>query len=149
MIFSRATMPLVAKNCPHVDSHGDLAIVEAVVDCKEVFDRCVECDNEGPNLWLCLFPDCRYVGCAEQHLDHSTIHNRNYPTHSAHMNLSSNRIWCYSCQMEIHTMHVPSPSLSPSQLDLKVLGNKYSGDASISIDCKPEALDFHQRFVKK
>ena len=138
-------MPLVATNCPHVSSLGDLAIVEDVISGNESFDKCVECDNKGPNLWLCLYPECQYVGCPEQHRDHSTIHNKDYPMHSAHMNLSSNRIWCYSCQKEIHTVHVPPPSISPNQLDF----NKYAGDASVNVDVKNEHYDFHQRFVKK
>ncbi|XP_058801569.1 ubiquitin carboxyl-terminal hydrolase 33 isoform X2 [Phymastichus coffea] len=139
-------MPLVATNCSHTEGLGDLSIVEDVVNGHETFDKCVECDNKGYNLWLCLYPDCRYVGCAEQHLDHSTLHNRKLSSHSAHMNLSSNRIWCYSCQSEVHTARVPASMLSSNQIDLK-LANKFSGDASVSIDCKLENYEFHQRFM--
>ena len=135
-------MPLVARNCPHIFNHGDLTIIEAVFALKEKFVKCSQCESEGPNLWLCLFPDCRWVGCAETHQDHSTIHNADYPDHCAHMNLSTNRIWCYACKKEVIARHVPSLPLSPNQLDMKITGNKCSGDASVNIDFKSDDPDY-------
>lgn len=121
-------MPLVARNCPHISNHGDLSIIEDVFGQKEKFIKCNDCDNEGPNLWLCLYPGCRWVGCAETHLDHNTIHNTKNPLHCAHMNLSTNRIWCYNCKKEVLARQIPSPPLSPSQMEIKIGGNKYAGD---------------------
>ena len=142
-------MPLIAVNCPHVDGHGDLAVVEDVISKKETFDKCLECNLEGPNLWLCLYPGCRYVGCAEQHCDHSTIHNSKFVSHSAHMNLSTNRIWCYSCQAEIHTKNVnESPSQCQQQdtwSDLLSSFNKSFGDASINMESKEDKVEFMKR----
>lgn len=141
-------MPLVARNCPHISVNGDLTIIEAVFANKEKFKKCSQCENEGPNLWLCLFPDCRWVGCAETHQDHSTIHNTNCPDHSAHMNLSTNRIWCYACEKEVIARHIPSPPLSPNQLETKIAGGKYSGDASVNIDFKSGDTDLEaMRFL--
>ncbi|XP_043277952.1 ubiquitin carboxyl-terminal hydrolase 20 isoform X2 [Venturia canescens] len=135
-------MPLVARNCPHICNHGDLTIVEAVFAQKEKFVKCSDCDSEGPNLWLCLFPDCRWVGCAETHQDHSTTHNTDYPLHCAHMNLSTNRIWCYACEKEVIARHIPSPPLSPSQLDAKIGADRFSRTASVNIDFKADDADY-------
>ena len=134
-------MPLISRNCPHIANRGDLAFIEIVVSQKEKFKKCSECDTDGPNLWLCLFPDCRWVGCPETHLDHSIVHNQKFPNHCAHMNLSTNRIWCYSCKREVITRHVPSPPVSPTQVDIKPQSNKFAGDASINIDCKTDDLN--------
>ncbi|KYM81295.1 Ubiquitin carboxyl-terminal hydrolase 20 [Atta colombica] len=134
-------MPLVVRNCPHLANRGDLAFIEAVMAREERFAKCSDCDTSGPNLWLCLYPDCRWVGCAETHLDHSTIHNQNFPSHCAHMNLSTNRIWCYACKSEAITKHVPSPPLSPTQVEFKTMGNKFAGDAPGSIESKLDGLD--------
>lgn len=134
-------MPLVATNCPHVDSLGNLSIVENVIAHKENYEKCCDCENDGPNLWLCLHPECRYVGCAEQYQDHNTEHNKQFLSHSAHLNLSSYRIWCYSCQTEVHTASVPNMHES------KNFGNTFFGDASISIDPKLESDTFIQQYM--
>lgn len=135
-------MPLVVRNCPHIANCDDLAFIEAVVAQEERFVKCSDCDSNGPDLWLCLFPDCRWVGCAETHLDHSTIHNQNFPTHCTHMNLSTNRIWCYICKKEVIARHVPSPPLSPTQVkEFKTGSSKFAGDASSSAGSKLDGLD--------
>lgn len=134
-------MPLVVRNCPHLANRGDLAFIEALMTREERFAKCSDCDISGPNLWLCLFPDCRWVGCAETHLDHSTIHNQTYPTHCAHMNLSTKRIWCYACKSEAIAKHVPSPPLSPTQVEFKTMANKFAGDAPGGSESKLDGLD--------
>ncbi|CAG9792651.1 unnamed protein product [Diatraea saccharalis] len=63
---------------------------------------CYDCGCPGPNLWICLQPECHHIGCSEVKNDHSTIHQKNFPTHSVHMNVSTERIWCYICQKEVH-----------------------------------------------
>ncbi|XP_068624897.1 ubiquitin carboxyl-terminal hydrolase 20 isoform X2 [Battus philenor] len=63
---------------------------------------CFDCGCPGPNLWICLQPDCHHIGCSEVKNDHSTIHQKNYPTHCVHMNVSTERIWCYLCEKEVH-----------------------------------------------
>lgn len=134
-------MPLVAINCPHTVNHGDLMVVENIITGKESFDKCSECEFDGPNLWLCLHPECRYVGCAEEQFDHSTIHNKKLPTHSVHINLSSNRIWCYFCQVEVHTTHI-----SPNQ---STYNNKLTGDSSVNIECKLDSYEHHQKLINR
>jgi len=131
-------MPLIVRDCPHLANRSDLTFIEAVMAQEERFVKCSDCDTVGPNLWLCLYPECRWVGCSETHLDHSTIHNQNFPTHCAHMNLSTNRIWCYACNGEAFAKHVPSPPLSPTQIEFKTMSNKFSGDAPES---KLDGLD--------
>lgn len=37
---------------------------------------CFDCGCPGPNLWICLQPDCHHVGCSEVNNDHSTIHQK-------------------------------------------------------------------------
>ncbi|KAF7996250.1 hypothetical protein HCN44_001882 [Aphidius gifuensis] len=125
-------MPFVTRNCPHFCNYGDIKIIESVFGHKEKFNKCSDCDSEGPNLWLCLYPECRWVGCAENNFDHGTMHNNKYPQHCAHMNLATNRIWCYICEKEVIVRHVPSPSVSPSQIS----GGSYQGDTSLNMDCK-------------
>ncbi|KAH0539531.1 ubiquitin carboxyl-terminal hydrolase 20 [Cotesia glomerata] len=132
-------MPLVARNCPHMCTHSDVSLVEAVIAQKEKFNKCFDCDNGGPNLWLCLYPRCRWVGCSENHLDHNTIHNANNPSHCTHINLTTNRIWCYTCKREVLARHVPSPPVSPSHMDVKFTGNKFFGDGQANFDNKVEA----------
>ncbi|XP_034942998.1 ubiquitin carboxyl-terminal hydrolase 20 [Chelonus insularis] len=131
-------MPFVTRNCPHMCNHSDFSIIEAIFAQKEKFTKCSDCDNEGPNLWLCLYPGCRWVGCSENHLDHNTIHNTKNPLHCTHMNLTSNRIWCYICNKEVLARHIPSPPLSPSQMDTKFDRIKYSGDVPTILDNKVE-----------
>ncbi|XP_074110469.1 ubiquitin specific protease 20/33 [Cotesia typhae] len=132
-------MPLVARNCPHMCTHSDVSLVEAVIAQKEKFNKCFDCDNGGPNLWLCLYSGCRWVGCSENHLDHNTIHNAKNPSHCTHINLTTNRIWCYTCKREVLARHVPSPPVSPSHMDVKFTGNKFFGDGQANFDNKVEA----------
>lgn len=134
-------MPIVVRNCSHLTNRYDLSFIEAVVAQEERFVKCSECDANGANLWLCLFPDCRWVGCAEMHHDHSTIHYQNFPNHCTHINLSTNRIWCYSCKREIFARHLPSPPVSPTQVEFKTMGNKFAGDVPNNVECKLDGLD--------
>lgn len=62
---------------------------------------CTQCDVSGPNLWICLHKNCFHIGCSENFKDHSTIHFKQNPSHCIHMNQSSQRIWCYMCEMEV------------------------------------------------
>ncbi|XP_011506015.1 PREDICTED: ubiquitin carboxyl-terminal hydrolase 20 [Ceratosolen solmsi marchali] len=139
-------MPFIAMNCLHIDSQGDLSIIKNVIAHKETFDKCFDCDYKSSNLWLCLYSECRYVGCDKHHHE---IHNRELPLHSAYMNLSTNKIWCYFCGREIHTMYMPSPPQSPNMNDHKTFGNKFSGDASGNMDSNTENYDSHRQCIKK
>lgn len=55
----------------------------------------------GPNFWICLQHNCLQIGCPENINDHNTLHFRNNPSHGVHMNLSSQRLWCYLCEREV------------------------------------------------
>ncbi|CAH2097701.1 unnamed protein product [Euphydryas editha] len=37
---------------------------------------CFDCGCPGPNLWICLQPDCHHIGCSEVKNDHSTLHQK-------------------------------------------------------------------------
>ncbi|XP_063542442.1 ubiquitin carboxyl-terminal hydrolase 20 [Cydia strobilella] len=63
---------------------------------------CFDCGCPGPNLWICLQPDCHHVGCSEVRNDHSTLHQKSQPSHCVHMNVSTERVWCYICEKEVH-----------------------------------------------
>ena len=73
------------------------------------------------NLWLCLYPDCYMMGCAETKSDHSTAHNRNNPSHAIQLNVSNKRAWCYLCKCEV----ILSNNEPPVQ---GVLGTKLRGE---------------------
>lgn len=67
---------------------------------------CSQCDVTGPNLWICLNKSCLHIGCSENYNDHSTKHYRHNPSHCIHMNQSSQRIWCYKCEMEVFIVNI-------------------------------------------
>lgn len=78
----------------------NITIMNFFFHCKQGLP-CSQCDVIGPNLWICLHKSCLHIGCSEQCNDHSTIHFRQNPTHCVHMNQSSQRIWCYICEVEV------------------------------------------------
>lgn len=121
-------MPLIVRNCPHIVKQGDISTLESLLTHKEKTARCNDCGSEGPNLWFCLYPECRWVGCSTNHLDHNTTHTKNNTSHCIRLNLSSERIWCYFCEHEVIALHVPSvsPAVSPNTKEAKP--NKFSGD---------------------
>ncbi|XP_055382267.1 ubiquitin carboxyl-terminal hydrolase 20 [Condylostylus longicornis] len=85
--------------CPHMDNIVQLSLPEI---CKiKQGQSCSQCEAIGPNLWLCLHRYCLHTGCSEQANDHSTIHFKLNNQHCVHMNLSSQRIWCYLCETEV------------------------------------------------
>uniref|UniRef100_A0A1B0C8T8 ubiquitinyl hydrolase 1 n=1 Tax=Lutzomyia longipalpis TaxID=7200 RepID=A0A1B0C8T8_LUTLO len=87
------------SKCPHMENVVQLSLAEL---CKlKQGIPCTDCDACGPNLWICLDKNCLYMGCSEQYNDHSTKHFKLHQTHAIHMNLSSQRIWCYLCQQEV------------------------------------------------
>uniref|UniRef100_A0A182JNQ5 ubiquitinyl hydrolase 1 n=1 Tax=Anopheles christyi TaxID=43041 RepID=A0A182JNQ5_9DIPT len=85
--------------CAHLHNIVQLSLVEL---CKLKKDEsCTDCETNGPNLWICLQKNCLHIGCSEQYKDHSTIHFQTNRTHCIHMNLSSQRVWCYLCESEL------------------------------------------------
>ncbi|XP_037914433.1 ubiquitin carboxyl-terminal hydrolase 20 isoform X2 [Hermetia illucens] len=91
----------MARNhkCSHLENIVQLSLPEL---CKiKQGHSCSECDIFGPNLWICLHRNCLHIGCSEQANDHSTKHFKFNHQHCIHMNLSSQRIWCYLCETEV------------------------------------------------
>ncbi|CAK1543435.1 unnamed protein product [Leptosia nina] len=86
--------------CEHLNKLVDV-LEQELWQSKETL-TCLDCRCPDPNLWICLQPECRHIGCSEVKNDHSTIHQKNYPLHCVHMNVSTERIWCYLCEKEVH-----------------------------------------------
>ena len=90
------------STCPHVsDCVGRLS----ATDLSQLLSN-VSCDvcRKGigtTNLWLCVYPDCYMMGCAETKSDHSTQHNRDHPSHAIQLNVTNKRSWCYLCKGEV------------------------------------------------
>ncbi|XP_072948402.1 ubiquitin carboxyl-terminal hydrolase 20 isoform X2 [Epargyreus clarus] len=103
--------------CEHLNKLVDV-LGRELWQSKETL-TCVDCGCPGPNLWICLQPDCHHIGCSEVKNDHSTIHQRTYPHHCVHMNLSTERIWCYLCEKEVHARAAMSQGrMSPDSTSL-------------------------------
>lgn len=92
----------MSSSCPHASAcvgmltSADLAQLLANPEC-DVCRRSIAITN----LWLCLYPDCYMLGCAETRVDHSTQHNRDNPGHAVQLNVSNKRAWCYLCKAEV------------------------------------------------
>jgi len=98
------------SRCPHVsDCVGRLASTDlAQLLTNPSCDVCRR-NLATTNLWLCVYPDCYMMGCAETRSDHSTQHNRQRPHHAIQLNVSNKRAWCYLCKGEvILSNNVPS-----------------------------------------
>lgn len=86
--------------CDHLNKLADV-LEKELWQSKEAL-TCNDCGCPGPNLWICLQPECHHIGCSEVKNDHSTLHQKNLPLHCVHMNVSTERIWCYLCEKEVH-----------------------------------------------
>ncbi|KOB79287.1 Ubiquitin carboxyl-terminal hydrolase [Operophtera brumata] len=70
--------------CEHLNKLTDI-LGKDLWQSKEAL-TCFDCGCSGPNLWICLQPDCHHA----------------FPAHCVHMNVSTERIWCYVCEKEVH-----------------------------------------------
>uniref|UniRef100_A0A8C5PVE3 Ubiquitin carboxyl-terminal hydrolase n=1 Tax=Leptobrachium leishanense TaxID=445787 RepID=A0A8C5PVE3_9ANUR len=91
--------------CPHLDSIGEVTKEDLILKSK---GTCESCGAGGPNLWACLQDGCRYVGCGESYSDHSTLHAQT-TKHNLTVNLTTFRVWCYSCEREVFLDPPPPP----------------------------------------
>lgn len=93
---------MASSACPHVTScvgrltSSDLEQLLTNMSC----DICKR-GATTTNLWLCLYPDCYMLGCAETRNDHSTQHNLARPDHAIQLNVTNKRAWCYLCKGEV------------------------------------------------
>ena len=99
-----------ASRCPHVIVIGNMD-KEEIIRIKDRSPACKLCDHRGPNLWLCLHENCLDIGCGETGQDHSTKHAHANSRHSLTLNLTSLRVWCYSCQSEVFLENNDPPLL--------------------------------------
>ncbi|KAF9423351.1 hypothetical protein HW555_001160 [Spodoptera exigua] len=97
--------------CDHLNKLADV-LEKELWQSKENL-TCFDCGCPGPNLWICLQPECHHIGCSEVKNDHSTLHQKNYPQHCVHMNVSTERIWCYLCEKEVHIRAALAYAASP------------------------------------
>ncbi|VVD00019.1 unnamed protein product [Leptidea sinapis] len=89
----------------------------------------------GPNLWICLQPECHHVGCSEVKNDHSTIHHQKFPLHCVHMNVSTERIWCYLCEKEVHIRAaLAQRKMSPDSTCIEGFVSPRVGSGGISVN---------------
>ena len=124
-----------SSRCPHVSAcvgrltSSDLAQLLTNPSC-DVCRRSLA----STNLWLCVFPDCYMMGCAETRSDHSTNHNRERPDHAIQLNVSNKRAWCYLCKSEVFlSNNVPSV--------LGVLGTRLQQDMEEEEEAVSEASE--------
>ena len=84
--------------CPHVQIAASGSVTEDLLRFQK-HPKCQECQEEGVNFWICLHPDCHFVGCSDAQggQDHSTKHNEDHPDHPIQMNLTTVRAWCFQC----------------------------------------------------
>ncbi|XP_053551810.1 ubiquitin carboxyl-terminal hydrolase 20 [Bombina bombina] len=95
--------------CTHLDSIGEVTKDDLILKSK---GTCESCGAGGPNLWACLQDGCQYVGCGESYADHSTLHAQ-ATKHNLTVNLTTFRVWCYSCEKEVFLdPRAPPPSLT-------------------------------------
>ncbi|XP_068604641.1 ubiquitin carboxyl-terminal hydrolase 33 [Brachionichthys hirsutus] len=92
-------------DCPHLDCVGEIT-KEALI--QKSHGQCQDCTVGGPNLWACLENGCAYVGCGESHTDHSTVHSQD-TRHNLTVNLTTLRVWCYTCSKEVFLERKLSP----------------------------------------
>ncbi|CAF4874443.1 unnamed protein product [Pieris macdunnoughi] len=120
--------------CEHLNKLADV-LDQELWQSKESL-TCFDCGCSGPNLWICLQTDCRHIGCSEVKNDHSTTHQKTYPLHCVHMNISTERIWCYLCEKEVHIgaalAHAKLGAHSTSIEDMSV--STRLGSVSISVN---------------
>ncbi|PZC70785.1 hypothetical protein B5X24_HaOG214901, partial [Helicoverpa armigera] len=109
-------------------------------------------DVLGKELWQTKEPDCHHIGCSEVKNDHSTLHQKNFPLHCVHMNVSTERIWCYLCEKEVHIRAALAYAASPDSTCAEAPGRLGAvGLSMVDDELDPEAHDMeaYQKLVKE
>ncbi|XP_044745579.1 ubiquitin carboxyl-terminal hydrolase 20 [Coccinella septempunctata] len=88
------------NSCSHLDHVTNIPLLLNFLNSKKNL-VCSDCDYAGQKLWICLNENCLKLGCSDQLSDHSTLHFTTNPSHCVHMNLKSQRLWCYVCNREV------------------------------------------------
>ncbi|KAG8437195.1 hypothetical protein GDO86_008041 [Hymenochirus boettgeri] len=137
-------MSSLVCDCPHLESVGEVT-KEALI--KKSHGSCQDCRVRGPNLWACLENGCSYVGCGESHVDHSTLHSQD-TKHCLTVNLTTLRVWCYTCSKEVFLDRKLSASAKPdsytqdskmsSSLTLKIPAAVVSENLDIELEEEDE-----------
>ncbi|XP_061380549.1 ubiquitin carboxyl-terminal hydrolase 20 isoform X1 [Danaus plexippus] len=112
--------------------------------------NCFDCGCPGPNLWICLQPDCHHIGCSEVKNDHSTIHQKNFPSHCVHMNVTTERIWCYLCEKEVHIRTaIAKAKMKPDSTTVEEMLVSRTGSVGISVnsdeDLDPDDMEYEDQ----
>ncbi|KAL3287316.1 hypothetical protein HHI36_001791 [Cryptolaemus montrouzieri] len=105
--------------CSHLVNATNIPLIDLVKPSED--NECATCGYAGPMLWICLHKNCLRLGCANQLIDHSTVHFTTNPTHCLHMNLKTQRIWCYICKEEVF-MGALSDTYDDSEIDKTSVG---------------------------
>ncbi|GAB1608984.1 ubiquitin carboxyl-terminal hydrolase 20-like isoform X1, partial [Argonauta hians] len=93
-----------SSSCPHVHVISENQSWDICK--KHDAQECHTCQAQPPNLWLCLVSNCNYIGCGESSSDHSGYHAVAH-NHCLTINLTTMRIWCYSCENEVLDHNTP------------------------------------------
>uniref|UniRef100_A0A0L8FQP6 ubiquitinyl hydrolase 1 n=1 Tax=Octopus bimaculoides TaxID=37653 RepID=A0A0L8FQP6_OCTBM len=121
-----------SSNCPHVHVISENQSWEICK--KHDAQECHTCHAQPPNLWLCLVGNCNYIGCGESSSDHSGYHAVEH-NHCLTINLTTMRIWCYSCENEVLDHNSPP---------LQILDRPYQmlDHQDVSTDSSPQRSAF-------
>lgn len=86
----------MTSKCAHLPDDFD---IEKEVLLTRSEGQCTDCKKTG-SLWGCLKQNCNFNGCGGKIEDHVTKHYQK-TEHSVAINLSTFRVWCFSCDKEI------------------------------------------------
>ncbi|KAM8929978.1 ubiquitin carboxyl-terminal hydrolase 33 isoform 2-T2 [Pelodytes ibericus] len=133
-------MSSLVCDCYHLESVGEVTKEELI---QKSNGNCQDCRVKGPNLWACLENGCSYVGCGESHADHSTIHSQDCK-HCLTVNLTTLRVWCYTCSKEVFlerklSAPLPGTKLQDSNTQVILHDSKMTSSLTLKI---PAAVVF-------
>ncbi|KAG8297002.1 Ubiquitin carboxyl-terminal hydrolase 20 [Homalodisca vitripennis] len=129
-----------SSRCGHVASMGFIS--SSHVESAKDLQQCHSCEMRGANLWLCLHRDCLRIGCGDSGQDHSLLHFQKSPHHCVHLNLSTLRVWCYVCDVEVF---LEPQSTRPTPVDF---GDDDSDDSRSPVDDNNKPTDAVWRIDK-
>ncbi|XP_017780723.1 PREDICTED: ubiquitin carboxyl-terminal hydrolase 20 isoform X1 [Nicrophorus vespilloides] len=118
--------------CSHLTTVTDIPVAYLVNSNQKT---CADCNAPGPNLWVCLYSNCLKVRCSRNMNNHSVMHNTENPSHCIHMNLSTQRVWCYKCQSEVFIESVQQSNQN------RVVVNYQDSDDQDGDDCQVDSRD--------
>ncbi|XP_076455009.1 ubiquitin carboxyl-terminal hydrolase 20-like [Babylonia areolata] len=99
---------VVKSWCPHIRILSPALCWEEIRRRQSDKPECDTCCLKGANLWLCLARGCSNVGCGLSAQHHSQVHGKEFH-HYLTINLSTLRLWCFACEVEVFPGHNNPP----------------------------------------